>query len=632
MAVTKTLKDNVTGKTYTFNFEKEPTEQDLNDAVAYVQSAVEKQPEQATTKQPEQPQKQGLGDKYYEGVVSATKAGAERIAARTERAASPSTALGNAVYQKTGSNTLGSIAAGPEKALRYVGGAAANVADIGYTAVDALSGGTLSSLMGMVGKVPGVSNIAQAAEKLKEAHPEAYKNLASVIDLSGAKVAKPAANLARGEIQTIASEMTKETPKIKKAAQNIYEKMPAIFRDERGEINLSKTIVPDIDELAKIEEYNIGKSTNQILNKKQVKAQAGEAPKTGFASGIDEGEAQVLNVPKSETSAPFTDYAIQAKKALRRVDENGNAVDTPMDLVGKRGAEAFRQVKQIRQEIGSQKADYLEKIDDSVIANNDFVLPSAIKDTWQRELRSKLGIYINENGTVKASAEGFKNEALIPEVKKINAMISRLPNEMTAEQLDSFSSNLNGFLTKRKQSQFNAKADQVDIAVGRLKDVINNEIEAKASTLLNKTDFDNYLNAKRNYGNMVRIEGELSSSLGREVVPNTDVPSRGAAIMKRAVQSNADAGSKALFRAVKDITGVDLIQEANYADIAMRAVGDPRMNNLLESVGLLKNVAMSPTLAGKTVKVGEAAFDKIRGNKLDRLIDYYNKAQIKKGK
>ena len=176
--------------------------------------------------------------------------------------------------------------------------------------------------------------------------------------------------------------------------------MPAILRDERGEINLSKTIVPDIDELAKIEEYNIGKSTNQILNKEQVRAQAREAPKTGFASGIDEGEAQVLNIPKSETSAPFTDYAIQAKKALRRVDEKGNAVDTPMDLVGKRGAEAFRQIKQIRQEIGAQKAEYLQKIDDAVIGTNDFISPNTIKDSWGKELRSKLGIYIDENGAV----------------------------------------------------------------------------------------------------------------------------------------------------------------------------------------------------------------------------------------
>jgi len=44
MAVTKTLKDNVTGKTYTFNFESEPTEQDLNEAVAHVQSIVSQQP------------------------------------------------------------------------------------------------------------------------------------------------------------------------------------------------------------------------------------------------------------------------------------------------------------------------------------------------------------------------------------------------------------------------------------------------------------------------------------------------------------------------------------------------------------------------------------------------------------
>jgi hypothetical protein len=160
------------------------------------------------------------------------------------------------------------------------------------------------------------------------------------------------------------------------------------------------------------------------------------------------------------------------------------------------------------------------------------------------------------------------------------------------------------------------------LIVGELKNTINDEIEEKALTLLEKSDFDNYLKARKNYANTLKIEDELSRSLGREVVPGSDVPARGAAIMKRAVQSNADAGSKTLFKAVRDMTGIDLIQEANYADIAMRAVGDPRMNNLLESVGLLK--MSRPAIA---FKAAEKVVDKVTGSKLDKLVNYYNKSQ-----
>ena len=44
MAVTKTLKDNVTGKTYNFTFDQEPTEQDLNDAMNHVEQSVQSEP------------------------------------------------------------------------------------------------------------------------------------------------------------------------------------------------------------------------------------------------------------------------------------------------------------------------------------------------------------------------------------------------------------------------------------------------------------------------------------------------------------------------------------------------------------------------------------------------------------
>ena len=43
MAVTKTLKDNQTGKSYTFNFDSEPTEQDLNDAMSQVEQSVSRE-------------------------------------------------------------------------------------------------------------------------------------------------------------------------------------------------------------------------------------------------------------------------------------------------------------------------------------------------------------------------------------------------------------------------------------------------------------------------------------------------------------------------------------------------------------------------------------------------------------
>ena len=52
MAVTKTLKDNVTGKTYNFTFDQEPTEQDLNDAMNHVEQSVQSEPAAQPEKEP----------------------------------------------------------------------------------------------------------------------------------------------------------------------------------------------------------------------------------------------------------------------------------------------------------------------------------------------------------------------------------------------------------------------------------------------------------------------------------------------------------------------------------------------------------------------------------------------------
>ena len=71
--------------------EKYPTYSDMDDK-DLAQKMVAKYPEysdvsfEEPSTQPEQPQKQGLGDKYFEGVINATKAGAERIAERAARA------------------------------------------------------------------------------------------------------------------------------------------------------------------------------------------------------------------------------------------------------------------------------------------------------------------------------------------------------------------------------------------------------------------------------------------------------------------------------------------------------------------------------------------------------------------
>jgi hypothetical protein len=74
MAVTKTLKDNQTGKSYTFNFDSEPTEQDLNDAMSQVEQSVSR--ETPATPDNQTPyEKYGVTGELFPAATKATERG-----------------------------------------------------------------------------------------------------------------------------------------------------------------------------------------------------------------------------------------------------------------------------------------------------------------------------------------------------------------------------------------------------------------------------------------------------------------------------------------------------------------------------------------------------------------------------
>lgn len=378
---------------------------------------------------------------------------------------------------------------------------------------------------------------------------------------------------------------------------------------------------------------SIGEAGNPILSAKSVNKFAEKTPSIGpleKLAGVNDREATILNVKTDPTDVPFTDYAIQAKKSIRGADiKTGAPIPTPLDLVGKRGVEAHGKIDEIRKIKGAEKADYLQTIDDAIVSTNSFVNPQNLKNTFKKELEGKLGLYVDDMGNIKTAATGARNEALIPEAKKVVEMLDRMPDEMTAQQLDALSANLRGFLTKRKASELKPSRDQIDIIVTELRNGINKELEIKASELLTPQDFSNYIKAKRDYANIKTIEEELSKALGREVIPGSDIASRGASIAKRMVQSNADAGSKALAVAVKKLTGIDLFKEANYAEIAMRAVGDARAESLLQQ-GVQGAISTGPKSAALGA-LQKSSKKLISGEKIDRLIDYYNRKQAKAG-
>lgn len=405
-----------------------------------------------------------------------------------------------------------------------------------------------------------------------------------------------------------------------------------VLSSEKGAVE-----IPDFEDAMKKAEDEITKELGVKAGQsaKQIRKEVGKAPKPSFMgklAGMSDTEANILSLPASENTIPFTDMAQQGIKASRGLDPvTGKSVATPYDLVGKHAVEGAKEIEAQKSKVGKLKDDFLGVIDDAVVANGDFVPSAEIAGAFKKELQDVVGAYVDETGALAPAATGIRNTSLLPEARQALSLIESSNPEMTIRQLDALSANLRRFLTdsKNRRGMLHGQRDEMDVVIGRTRDRINELIEEKANRLLTPDDYKNYIGAKRDYANLSRFSDEINRIVGHEVVPGEGTASRGAAISKRLVQSNADAGAKVVFNYLRDLTGIDIPREAYYADIVMNAIGDSR------GFGLLRQVTpytfASP--AGAAANIGVEAGKKLAaGNKLDRLIDYYNAAQKKQGK
>jgi hypothetical protein len=74
-----------------------------------------------------------------------------------------------------------------------------------------------------------------------------------------------------------------------------------------------------------------------------------------------------------------------------------------------------------------------------------------------------------------------------------------------------------------------------------------------------------------------------------------------------------------------------LMREAAKAEIAMKAVGDTRIDDLLKEMGIVRS-ALTGDKAGAILKAGERLWQMKTGDKVDQLLRYYYKAQGKAAK
>lgn len=432
-----------------------------------------------------------------------------------------------------------------------------NAEDTGKFGYNIGSEGTAAAPLGIAGKIPNAlmagSQIYEGATGLKEAqNSEDYVNagLQLGVGLIGAKGAKT------GKGKIFNPEVTKP---IKSA---IVEKIPQ-----------SKYVVKPVESIVK---PSIEKTKN-LVNK------TGE--KVGDAISPIEKNVQTeltkSSIPKAQRIENYDRYINQAEKA--KID---NSQSTPLELAGSRGEEALGKLKEQLNAAGQKKEVVLQKHGEKVVITQ----PSFQK--FGEMLEKRLGTTIDKNNNF-IDAKGRKS--LVTNsvsdkklVTKVFDTLRDLGTKPTLQEVNDAIDSIQGELYKGKTVGVEPISGKTEAVVKEVVSDLNNRAKDVGG--------DAYKQANAEYSTKREIYDTLNKALGVE-------GNRGAALMKQLFSPSGTMPRK-LFTAIKEATGIDLVNEATLAKFAMESVGDMRQASLLNEV-LRGNVPLSKSgVVGKAIEYG----------------------------
>lgn len=261
---------------------------------------------------------------------------------------------------------------------------------------------------------------------------------------------------------------------------------------------------------------------------------------------------------QGETAAKYNTYLNQSKKFVqdRSVDGGGG-----LDLAAANAEKYVKQVDVKRKAIGASMGE-IEKAN-----SNKYVDLS--KGTSFSSFIENL-----QNSAGKANYAG--KETITPETDLFLKDALKLQQRGTTagEVLDftrSWQNRLEDIKDKFgdfKDNKFsNSKIQNV---INEMKDGVRNQL-AEADPA--------YKELIKNYRLTSTFKSEANRLMGQNGLYNE--PIKGTALMKRAVESNSDAGARQFLKTLRDITGYDGIADATLAIKAMKDAGDSQGLSLL---------------------------------------------------
>src|SRR3990167_4893238 len=261
----------------------------------------------------------------------------------------------------------------------------------------------------------------------------------------------------------------------------------------------------------------------------------------------------VETVLRETPAKQFDDYAEAARKATTNYKN-----PTPLELVGQRAQSALDTVQRKLKSLGQQKSSVMSR----AAVGNKPAGNIALK------FRKSLTNYIKGKTAVEGDSKLMRD---------VLSEAENLGNNPAAKDVDRFIDFAQDRIYTGGRDLTVPVTDETTAQLRRFVGELNENLKSQLP--------DSYRNLNDKYAKMVDVRNELNVKLGKE-------GERGGSLMKR-VFSPSDARTKQLFEEVRQLTGVDLVNEATIARFVMETVGDARQASLLEQLQLPSSLSKS---------------------------------------
>lgn len=295
--------------------------------------------------------------------------------------------------------------------------------------------------------------------------------------------------------------------------------------------------------------------------------------------GIDKTVQTVLDETDQKT---FDSYAKQAQAAKLDVRNK-----TPLEMAGKRAEDALEAIREKKNIAGEQKSQVLSEIGNKKV--NASVVSETIDDI-NTGVRNQFGVQGDKNGQpIPIAGRSIKiSDGEIKLIQQVNELLVKAEKNPTIQIIDDVIDRAQDLIYKRQKTlglePISPEVDSfLQSQIGQLNSKLKNVAGQK------------YITANADYQSLNSTYYKLNKMLGES-------GSKGGSLMKK-VFSPTDSGTKKMFSDIKNITGIDLANEAVLAKFTMEVIGDSRQTNILNELATtgLKETGLTGWFAEKAI-------------------------------